>query len=113
MMLACIAALCITGAVAIDVDTIRAGGGGKGLSLRLWGIDAPEFGDADGVEATQSLEALIAGHTLQCEIKDVDHYGRLVVRCATSAIPDIACAMVRAGHAKDWPGYRQGVYVNC
>ena len=37
-MIACLAALCITGAVAVDGDTLRVNTPGKDFRLRLWGI---------------------------------------------------------------------------
>lgn len=112
-MLTCLAALCISGAVAIDGDTIRLDSPGKNLRLRIWGINAPEIKDPGGVEASRALARLVAGQTLACDLMDVDRYGRPVVRCSTSAIEDIACEMVRQGHAADWPRYSGGRYANC
>lgn len=112
-MLICLAALCITGAVAIDGDTLRLDSVGKNLRLRLWGIDAPEIKAPGGSEASRALAALIDGQALSCDLKDVDPYGRPVVRCATDTIPDLSCEMVRQGHATDWPRYSGGAYRDC
>lgn len=112
-MLTCLAAYCITGAVAIDGDTIRLDSPGKNLRFRLWGISAPEIRDPGGVEASRALAALIEGQTLACELMDVDRYSRPVVRCATAEMPDLGCEMVRQGHARDWPQYSGGAYAGC
>lgn len=112
MPLGCLAALCLTGAIAIDGDTLRLDGPGKDLRLRLWGINAPEAGTPGGPEATDALARLVAGRVLACDLKDVDRYGRPVVRCEAEG-RDIACDLVRTGHATDWPRYSKGAYAGC
>lgn len=109
----CLAAICITGAIAIDGDTLRLDAPGKDLRLRLWGISAPELSEPGGRDAKAALAALADGRPIACELMDVDRYGRPVVRCATPEIPDLSCAMVRQGHAEDWPRYSRGTYANC
>ncbi|QEU08693.1 thermonuclease family protein [Paracoccus yeei] len=104
MPLACLAALCLSGAVAIDGDTLRLDSPGKDLRLRLWGINAPEAKAPGGGGATRALTRIVADRTLACDLKDVDRYGRPVVRCEAEG-RDIACEMVRMGHATDWPLY--------
>ncbi len=113
MINSCLAAICITGAVAIDGDTIRLDSPGKNLRFRLWGIDAPEVQAPDGLRASRALAQLIAGQTLICALMDVDPYGRPVVRCGTAIVPDIACELVRLGHARDWPKFSGGAYSEC
>lgn len=110
--IACIAALCITGAVAIDGDTLRLDSPGKDLRLRLWGISAPETTDPGGVEASRALAALIKDRTLACTLMDVDRYDRPVVRCVSDG-RDLGCEMVRQGHATDWARYSRGEYKDC
>ena len=112
-MISCLAALCITGAVAIDGDTLRLDSPGRDLRLRLWGIDAPEIKAAGGIEASRALSRLVKGRTLACELMDVDRYGRPVVRCSTEAVGDLACELVRQGHARDWPRFSKGAYADC
>lgn len=106
----CALALClIAGSFsAIDGDTIRAGD----LHLRLWGIDAPELSHPSGAAARQALISLIAGQDLSCERKGHDH-GRLVARCVRDDGQDLACLMVAAGQAADWPRYSGGAYAPC
>lgn len=112
-MISCIAALCISGAVAIDGDTLRLDSPVRNLRLRLWGIDAPEIKDSGGVEASRALSRLVKGHILACDLMDVDHYGRPVVRCRTETTSDLACEMVKQGHAVDWPRFSDGAYAGC
>lgn len=112
-MFTCLAALCITGAVAIDGDTIRLDSPGKNLRFRIWGIDAPEIKEAGGIESSRALSALVSNRPLSCDLMDVDRYGRPVVRCGTAEIEDIACELVKQGHAEDWPQYSGGRYADC
>ena len=89
----------------IDGDSLRSGN----LRIRLFGIDAPELKQqcADqngvlwdcGVAALQQLNALISKNKdLQCSLRDVDRYGRLVMQCFSGST-DIGAAMVRSGLA--------------
>ena len=93
-----------------DGDSLRSGK----LRIRLFGIDAPETKqqctDADGAKwacgaaAQKALEALVASAPhLQCDLIDVDRYGRVVMRCFAGKT-DLGAALVRAGLAL---AYRQ------
>lgn len=88
-----------------DGDSLRSGD----LRIRLFGIDAPELkqrcADQNGVlwscgaAALYQLKALISkNQDLQCSLRDVDRYGRLVMQCFNGST-DIGAAMVRSGHA--------------
>ena len=88
-----------------DGDSLRIGK----LRIRIFGIDAPELkqqcqdqnGTAwdCGLAARQQLENLLdANKLLDCELRDVDRYGRLVMQCFRGTV-DIGAAMVRSGHA--------------
>lgn len=112
-MITCLAALCITGAIAIDGDTIRLDSPGKNLRLRVWGISATEIRDPGGVESSRALAMLIEGKTLAFNLKDVDRYGRPVVRCELPSGADISCEMIRRGHAEEWQRYSKGAYMGC
>lgn len=112
-MLTCLAAICLTGVVAIDGDTLRVNAPGEDLRLRLWGISAPEMHDPGGPQAKDALAVLIAGQPLACDVLDVDRYSRPVVRCALPSGADVACEMVRSGNAADWPRYSHGAYAGC
>ena len=93
-----------------DGDSLRSGD----LRIRLFGIDAPELKqqctDQNGVlwgcgsAAQRQLNALIGtDKDLQCSLRAVDRYGRLVMQCFNGST-DIGAAMVRSGHAV---AYRQ------
>ena len=88
-----------------DGDSLRSGN----LRIRLFGIDAPELKQrcADqngilwgcGVAAQRQLNDLIGTNKgLQCSLRDVDRYGRLVMQCFSGST-DLGAAMVRSGHA--------------
>lgn len=98
-------------AEAVDGDSLVIAGD----RVRLYAIDAPELhqpcrngGGACGERAREHLARLIAGHSLLCEKRETDRYGRDVAQCYISKIDehgkatkemDIGRAMVRAGHA--------------
>lgn len=76
--------------------------------MRMHAIDAPEMPGAcrpgrqctpgDPYAARDYLRSLTRGRAVRCEEKDVDAYGRMVVRCTADG-KDLGCAMVEAGHA--------------
>ena len=88
-----------------DGDSLRSGA----LQIRLFGIDAPELNQeckdqngkiwGCGIAAHRQLVTLIGTKKeLQCNLRDVDHYGRLIMQCFTGST-DIGAAMVQSGHA--------------
>lgn len=58
----------------MDGDTFRSGS----TRVRLWGIDAPEKGQAHADESRARLKELCEGKAVRLEIKDTDQYGRKV-----------------------------------
>jgi len=99
----------LLGALAVDGDTLSAGG----QAVRLWGIDAPEMDRRAGRKAARHMARLIEGAELTCRIKDVDRYDRIVAQCFDPQGQDLACLMVGAGHADDWPRFSGGYYRAC
>lgn len=102
----------LTGAAhAIDGDSLRL----LGEELRLEGIDAPEYRQSCrdaagrpvdcGRAARQALQGLLAGGLVTCEIDKADRYGRGLARCRKGET-DINAAMVLAGQAVSYGGYR-------
>ena len=88
-----------------DGDSLRSGT----LRIRLFGIDAPELNQeckdqnggiwSCGIAAQRRLVALIGTEKeLQCSLRNVDRYGRLIMQCFTGST-DIGAAMVQSGHA--------------
>lgn len=94
----------------VDGDTLRETGSRD--YIRLWGIDAPEMDTTAGRHAAAELTRLTHGEYLACDITGGDRYGRTVARCYIGSV-DIACAMVAAGYARDWPRYSRGHYATC
>ena len=100
----------------IDGDGLRIGS----VSVRLWGIDAPELDQTCGAEGRKTpcgedarflLGALVMTGDLTCETEDTDRYGRTVARCFAGE-RDLAGEMVRQGYALDWPRYSGGFYAD-
>ena len=82
------------------------------VSIRLFGIDAPEGAQTCtrdgrawrcGGAAAAELTRLIGSHTVVCEWRDTDSYGRMVARCEAGGT-DLAAALTSAGFAL---AYRQ------
>jgi len=94
---------------AVDGDTLTAGG----QAVRLWGIDAPESDRRAGRRAAGHMRQMLQGAELTCRIKDVDDYDRIVAQCFNAQGKDLACMMVQAGHADDWPRFSGGHYAAC
>lgn len=82
-----------------DGDTFRLiVAGADPLTVRLYGIDAPERDQPYGNEATIALSGWIDGRDVTVVVEDVDRYGRLVGRVFVDG-HDINLAMVREGRA--------------
>ena len=88
-----------------DGDSFRSGE----LKIRLFGIDAPELKQrcetdtgalwSCGLAAQDALRDLIGStRQLNCHLRDVDHYSRLVMQCFANG-QDIAAALVDHGLA--------------
>lgn len=100
----------------IDGDSLEV----AGVSVRLFGIDAPER-DQDcrdgagktyscGRSAQRALAAAIAGRAVTCTPVDVDQYKRDVSVCTADNV-DLGEAMVRGGHALDYTRHSRGRYA--
>lgn len=101
--------------VVTDGDGLRLGS----ERVRLWGIDAPELGQACkragvrydcGAAAKDMLEALTGGGQVECEKIDRDRYGRTVARCFADGL-ELGAEMVRQGWAVDFERYSKGAYA--
>jgi endonuclease YncB( thermonuclease family) len=84
--------------------------------IRLQGIDAPEFEqhcqDEQGRawpcgRGAQAGLAQLIGHSLiSCTINGSDRYGRALATCSNDRVGDVGQAMVRAGLAVNFLGWR-------
>jgi len=89
----------------VDGDSIRIGG----VSIRLQGIDAPEWDQtctdqdgrtwACGRAATAQLKAFTRNQTLTCRPRVTDRYGRVVATCLLPDGADVNARLVRDGWA--------------
>lgn len=89
----------------IDGDTFVAGG----RIIRVWGIDAPEKGDAAYRVSTWLLQSLVKDKILNCRFITFDKYKRSVMQCKSDDL-DIGATMVKFGMARDYKKYSAGYY---
>lgn len=100
-----------TGAVAraIDGDSFELPGPHGMITVRLEGIDAPEYrqtclrGDGTswpcGAEAYAALSALVLEPGLNCGIAAQDRYSRRIARCRSAQTADFSAILVERGLA--------------
>lgn len=95
----------------VDGDTFTLSGISR--RIRIWGLDAPERDEAGGSRATDVLRSLIAGNNLDCQIRDIDRYGRLVGQCFLPDGRDVTAEMIRSGAATEFCRFSRGYYGTC
>jgi micrococcal nuclease len=95
----------------VDGDTFRISSTDE--RIRVWGLDAPETGEADGASATAALTSLIGGQKLTCRQRDVDRYGRIVGQCFLPDGRDLTAAMIASGAAEEFCRYSGNHYRTC
>ena len=93
-----------------DGDTFRLEG--HSHPIRLWGIDAPEIGTAQGERAKARLRGLVGNDLLRCHQKAVDRYRRTVAQCFIGE-KDISSEMILAGSAVEMCRYSRNAYGTC
>ena len=84
----------------VDGDTlhVRPLSGGKPVSVRISGIDAPEICQAGGVASRNALRARVLGRAVRVTGRARDRYSRLVAGVAIDG-HDVALWMVVQGQA--------------
>ena len=95
----------------VDGDTFWVSG--QRSRIRVWGLDAPEIGRAGGSAATALLAGLVSGRSVQCRIRDVDRYGRIVGQCWLPDGRDIAATMIASGTAREYCRFSGNFYGTC
>lgn len=87
-----------------DGDTITVMQSGKGVRIRVYGIDAPESGQDYGQRAKQFVSDAVFKKTVRVEHVDTDRYGRIVGRVYVSG-RCLSEALVQFGLAWVYPQY--------
>lgn len=84
---------------------------GSVLSVRLWGIDAPEMATAGGWYARLAMDGLIARHGLPvtCRQVDTDRHKRAVAVCLAADGTDLALQLIAAGWATEYRKYSRNL----
>ncbi|BBO71760.1 hypothetical protein DSCA_56900 [Desulfosarcina alkanivorans] len=88
-----------------DGDTLSVSVQGERVSVRLYGIDAPESGQDGNVSATRFLKRLIWEHPLEIKVVEIDRIGRshaIVTRRGKDT--SVNAAMVANGYSWVNPG---------
>ncbi|NVJ94675.1 MAG: thermonuclease family protein [Marivivens sp.] len=80
--------------------------------IRLFGVDAPEYGHPYGKSAKYKLMALCKGEQVTAEVTDTDSHGRKVARCSLAYGRDLSAEMVKLGLALDWAKFSGGRYAH-
>lgn len=95
----------------IDGDTLLVEANGRELTVRVWGIDAPEMGQPYGPKARRAARELVSDggdRKVHVHVEETGPYGRVIgrVRCRKFGDVDLACALVRQGYAWHSRDYR-------
>jgi endonuclease YncB( thermonuclease family) len=88
----------------LDGDSLMVLRDGRQVEVRLYGVDAPEGGQAFGSVAKRFLSNLAFGKTVVVEVQDIDRYRRSVSR-VTADGADVGLDMIRGGYAWHYTQY--------
>jgi micrococcal nuclease len=89
----------------VDGDTFDILNANTTTRIRLFGIDAPERGQAHNKRAKAFMDSLIAGKQIRVVVRDKDRYGRTVGDAYLSDGTYVNAEMVRAGYAWQFRQY--------
>ena len=81
------------------------------VSVRLYGIDAPEKDQPFGEEAKNSLKELVKGKTVELKVKDIDKYGRAVALVYVGSL-NVNLEQVKRGYAWAYLEYLDSPYIS-
>jgi endonuclease YncB( thermonuclease family) len=79
----------------IDGDSVRVGG----ITVRLLGIDTPEYGRCGFQKAAHATAGLIAGGVRIRQVMGRDRYGRTLAYLRTADGRDVGSVLLRRGFA--------------
>lgn len=80
-----------------DGDTVYVVGGPVRACVRLFGIDAPEWGQSGAGNARAGLQGLTKGVPVEVCPKGFDRYGRIVATLRTRAVADVGLCLLNFG----------------
>jgi micrococcal nuclease len=89
----------------VDGDTFDIVDENKTTRIRLFGIDAPERGQAFNKRARAFMDSLVAGKQIRVVVRDKDRYGRTVGDAYLSDGTYVNAEIVRAGYAWQFRKY--------
>ncbi len=93
-----------------DGDTVVVEGkNGDTITIRVWGIDAPESSQPYGPAATDVARQIVGGGTVTVEVMDEGPYGRIIGR-VQKGDTDLAASLALSGcawHSRRYPTSRQ------
>jgi len=81
------------------------------ISVRLYGIDAPEKDQPYGQEARNSLKDLVKEKTVRLDIKDIDKYERAVALVYVGSL-NVNLEQVKRGYAWAYLEYLESPYIS-
>jgi endonuclease YncB( thermonuclease family) len=81
------------------------------ISVRLYGIDAPEKDQPYGIEAGNSLKELVKEKIVKLDIKDIDRYGRAVALVYVGSL-NVNLEQVKRGLAWAYLEYLGSPYIS-
>ena len=88
-----------------DGDGLDVWRSGKRVKIRLYGCDAPEYGQYYARQAWFFLRNLIWGKPVTCQIMDKDVYGRLVCDCYGNSQHSFSLLLILYGYAWHYDYY--------
>ncbi|CAB4125077.1 COG1525 Micrococcal nuclease (thermonuclease) homologs [uncultured Caudovirales phage] len=82
----------------------------QGQSIRLYGIDAEELDEPHGIQARDTLRALVKHQTITCSDTGTRTHSRVVARCYLPDKREINRVLVQRGVVLDCARYSGGAY---
>jgi endonuclease YncB( thermonuclease family) len=95
-----------------DGDTVVVSMGEGTVTVRIWGIDAPESDQPYGPYATQAVRKVAKGEPCRLIVRDRDRYGRVIGRVITTGERklDVGLSLVHSGYAWACTRYASGTH---
>ena len=82
----------------------------NGISVRLHGIDAEELDEPHGIQARNTLRALVKHQTITCSPTGATTHNRVVARCYLPDGQEINKLLIQRGVVLDCKRYSGGEY---